>query len=440
MQLLSALTVIGAASGRSATLQAGPGNTVTGELQTLIATPDESAALPALQALLAPLRAIQAELLQAQARQSAASLRADLARIERERDELAARLRFQDPEHSAFYAAKVGQLKSALNPMVLVEGPSSHLRPVLERSFDQSVMLLSATQDAGNGLLHAWASYRGRADLEIINAAQRQQPYVGGLLTGGSESALAAPAVSALVLCAPSALDKFLTWPDAALINDGPAFWAMQPQAGAVVMPDASVAAPPEWEALIRRLFAARQSGQHTVYQLTAQSQAWLDTAERGWLAAPNTSAVLVRRAFHKAYHMCLLLHLCDPAPTPEIPVVTAQRAIGLVHELWLQQHPLLRSFRSGSPVEWFVKDELIGAPGRRLTVKGCLKAYTDYCQRLGLPSPRQRGFKELVAPAIKAAYGVGLRCDVSNSEGKAQRGWKQVGLRHPKEITVVVY
>ena len=110
-----------------------------------------------------------------------------------------------------------------------------------------------------------------------------------------------------------------------------------------------------------------------------------------------------------------------------------------MVCELWLQQHPLLRSFRSGSPVEWFVKDELIGAPGRRLTVKGCLRAYTEYCQRLGLPPPRQRGFKELVAPAIQAAYGVKIRCDLTNLEGKDQRGWRQVGLRHPKEIALVV-
>ena len=111
-----------------------------------------------------------------------------------------------------------------------------------------------------------------------------------------------------------------------------------------------------------------------------------------------------------------------------------------VVRDLWPHQHALLRSFRSGSPIEWFVQDELVGAPGRRLTVKGCLRAYTEYCQRLGLPPPRQRGFTELVAPAIQAAYCDKIRCDLSNSEGKAQRGWKQVWLRNPKKISVVVY
>ena len=438
--LLSALTVIGAAAGRSALLQLGPGQIYTGELQTLIATPDEPAAQQVINALGAPLRAIQAELLAAQAQRSAAAVQAELAQVERQREEHMARLRFAPPEHAAFYAAKLGKLRSALRPLVVVEGAGHRLRPALERSFDQSILRLCDQPSAGDELLGTWASYRGRQDLEIIQAAQHQQPYVGELVAGVADAALAAPGVSVLLHCAQAALDDLLVWPEAALITREQGFWVLSRWPPTTAAAPVGAAFPTDWAGLIRRLFTARQAGQPTIYRLDASARDYIGRTEQLGEKDPGAATVERKRwLLQRAYPLCLLLHLCDPAPAPMIPSQTAGQAIALAQEAGGHQPLVLQDLRAGSPLDWFVQDELVAGPGRRLTVTGCLKAYREYCQRLGLPAPRQRGFKVLIGPAIEAAYGVRLRCDLADAEGKAQRGWKQVGLRNAKVVGMVV-
>jgi len=79
---------------------------------------------------------------------------------------------------------------------------------------------------------------------------------------------------------------------------------------------------------------------------------------------------------------------------------------------------------------ELFVKEALIKRDDVILTVSSAYDNFTRYCQMRGLSAVERRQFKSLIAEVIREKFGMALRRDLKNEQGKYQSAWKNLACR----------
>jgi hypothetical protein len=77
-----------------------------------------------------------------------------------------------------------------------------------------------------------------------------------------------------------------------------------------------------------------------------------------------------------------------------------------------------------------FVRSTVKRQPNQLLSVGECYQRFSEYCRNNDAEAEvSRRQFKQLIAEVIKEEFGLGLRADVKNTEGRYQRGWKGLAL-----------
>jgi len=77
-----------------------------------------------------------------------------------------------------------------------------------------------------------------------------------------------------------------------------------------------------------------------------------------------------------------------------------------------------------------FVQEALVRADGEQLTVQDCFAAYVEYCTERGWTSHTRIKFSQLIGDAVARKYGITVRHDIKDDNGRAQRGWNGLQLR----------
>jgi putative DNA primase/helicase len=77
-----------------------------------------------------------------------------------------------------------------------------------------------------------------------------------------------------------------------------------------------------------------------------------------------------------------------------------------------------------------FVREALVRAEGRQLTVLDCFSAYVEYCSERGWVGMTRQRFGHLIGDVVARQYGITVRHDILDERGKEQRGWKGLRLR----------
>jgi hypothetical protein len=67
---------------------------------------------------------------------------------------------------------------------------------------------------------------------------------------------------------------------------------------------------------------------------------------------------------------------------------------------------------------------------GGQLTVQDCFAGYVEFCTERGWTSQTRNKFAQLIGDAVARTYGITVRHDIKDDEGKAQRGWHGLQLR----------
>ena len=82
-----------------------------------------------------------------------------------------------------------------------------------------------------------------------------------------------------------------------------------------------------------------------------------------------------------------------------------------------------------------FVGQLIKPQPGRLLSISDCYAGFSGYCRNNGVEPVARRQFRQLVVDIIKEEFGLGLRADLKNAQGRCERGWKglavEVGARN---------
>jgi hypothetical protein len=63
--------------------------------------------------------------------------------------------------------------------------------------------------------------------------------------------------------------------------------------------------------------------------------------------------------------------------------------------------------------------------------VQDCFAAYVEFCTERGWTSQTRNKFANLIGDAVARTYGITVRHDIKDDDGKAQRGWNGLQLRH---------
>jgi phage/plasmid-associated DNA primase len=77
-----------------------------------------------------------------------------------------------------------------------------------------------------------------------------------------------------------------------------------------------------------------------------------------------------------------------------------------------------------------FAREALIRADGGQLTVQDCFAAYVEFCSERGWTTLTRNKFASQIGDVVARTYGITVRNDIKDSNGRAQRGWKGLELR----------
>jgi phage/plasmid-associated DNA primase len=77
-----------------------------------------------------------------------------------------------------------------------------------------------------------------------------------------------------------------------------------------------------------------------------------------------------------------------------------------------------------------FAREALTRANWGQLTMPGCFGAYVEFCTRRGWTTLTRNKFSSMIGDVVVRTYGLTVRNDIKDAEGKAQRGWKGLQLR----------
>ena len=63
------------------------------------------------------------------------------------------------------------------------------------------------------------------------------------------------------------------------------------------------------------------------------------------------------------------------------------------------------------------------------LTVNECYEEFTGFCRNHEVEPVERRYFKQMIVEIIREEFGLGLRSDLKNAEGRYLRGWKGLAV-----------
>jgi P4 family phage/plasmid primase-like protien len=77
-----------------------------------------------------------------------------------------------------------------------------------------------------------------------------------------------------------------------------------------------------------------------------------------------------------------------------------------------------------------FVRANLMRDPGEQLTVADCYAAYVAFCNEHGWRALTRNKFGVVIGDTIVHQFGITIRHDIPDADGKEQRGWKGIRLQ----------
>lgn len=81
-----------------------------------------------------------------------------------------------------------------------------------------------------------------------------------------------------------------------------------------------------------------------------------------------------------------------------------------------------------------FAREALNRVDGEQLTVTDCFAAYVEFCSERGWRALTRNKFGTVISDTIAREFGITPRHDISDGDGKSQRGWKGLQLREKSQ------
>jgi P4 family phage/plasmid primase-like protien len=81
-----------------------------------------------------------------------------------------------------------------------------------------------------------------------------------------------------------------------------------------------------------------------------------------------------------------------------------------------------------------FVRESLVRDSEEQLTVADCYAAYVEFCNEHGWRALTRNKFGVVIGDTVVHQFGITIRHDVPDIDGKAQRGWKGVRLQNSRK------
>ena len=72
-----------------------------------------------------------------------------------------------------------------------------------------------------------------------------------------------------------------------------------------------------------------------------------------------------------------------------------------------------------------FIQSTVKPKPDQLLSVSQCYDGFSGFCRNNGVEPIARKLFRGMMVEIIKEEFGVGLRSDLRNAEGRYERGWK---------------
>ncbi|MFA6544628.1 MAG: hypothetical protein WCS99_09405 [Limisphaerales bacterium] len=72
-----------------------------------------------------------------------------------------------------------------------------------------------------------------------------------------------------------------------------------------------------------------------------------------------------------------------------------------------------------------FIGQAVRPQPGQLLSITDCYAGFEGFCRNNGVEPVARKQFRQLVVDIIREEFGLGLRADLKNAQGRFQRGWK---------------
>lgn len=209
-QFTLGLAVVGGAIGRTSHVHTPDGRPFHPALNVVIASDSPGRLLASLHPLLAPLKFAQAKRHKRLAEMDPAASVKALADVKMERLAFEQSDPMPDPEHLAYFDARLLELQNATKPMSLLENPAAgRLTLALGKSADTSV--LAVYDDLSlQGLLNAARMPRGCLDFEAMAKSNRQEIFDGAYLEQVLDAAVVSPTISTIMIATEETITKLL--------------------------------------------------------------------------------------------------------------------------------------------------------------------------------------------------------------------------------------
>jgi hypothetical protein len=186
------LTLVGAVAGGAIKLEVGGSQLISSNLHVAVAT---SGWAPLwYESMMNPIRKAQETLFRSYRPQTAGKAKSAQENLERQLDEYLDQTVYPDPEHVAYYEARIANRKSKLCRIVLMENPvPARIMPDFKHSPDDAMLTVFNGSAFCRNLFSGPAEYR-----ELLVAGYDRKPFLGSRLDATSEEILVSPGLTLL--------------------------------------------------------------------------------------------------------------------------------------------------------------------------------------------------------------------------------------------------
>ena len=76
-----------------------------------------------------------------------------------------------------------------------------------------------------------------------------------------------------------------------------------------------------------------------------------------------------------------------------------------------------------------FIQSTVKPKPDQHLSISDCYAGFEGYCRNNGVEPVARKAFRQMIVEIIREEFGLGLRADLRNAEGRFERGWKGLAV-----------